>query len=108
MVSRLGLLGLFIFDPEPLTCTWTDPGGISTVEWRLAARDVLGEGTPTLKSTALCKLAALEDRGVEWEWSEGGTRAGRSAAERDRRGGLSGIRAMPPILPTNTEFCKEN
>lgn len=82
---------------------------MSTAECRLAALEVLGEGTQTLRSTALWRLAAREERGVtEWQTSDGGTRAGRSAAERDRRGGLSGMSAMPPMLPTNTEFWKES
>lgn len=42
---------------------------------------------------------------MEWEASDGGTRAGRSAAERERLGGLSGMSAIP-ILPTKTEFWK--
>lgn len=91
-------------DPEPLTCTWTHPGGISTAECKLAARDVLGEGAQTLKSTALWRLAAREDLTVVREPSVGGTRAGRSAADRERLGGLSGISAIPPTLPTKTEF----
>lgn len=59
-------------------------------------------------STALCKLAALEDLAVWWDISDGVMRAGRSAAERDRLGGLSGISAIPPIpmLLTKTEFWK--
>ena len=82
---------------EPLTWTWTEP---CASEWRLAALEVLGDGAQTRRSTALCKLAALEDLGV---WPVSGAKAGRSAADRDLRGGLSGMRAMP-ILPTNTEF----
>lgn len=42
-----------------------------------------------------------------WDRSEGVTRAGRSAAERERRGGLSGMSAIPQTLPTKTEFCKD-
>lgn len=105
IVSRLGLLGLCKFDPDPLTWTCTEPGGISTAECRLAALDALGDG-PTLRSTALCKLAALEDLGVVWLMSDGVMRAGRSAAERERRGGLSGMSAIPPMpmLLTKTEF----
>lgn len=106
IVSLLGLLGLFKLPPDPLTWTCTEPGGISTAEWRLAALEVLGEGTHSLRSTALCRLAALEEREV-CERSEGGIRAGRSAAERERRGGLSGMSAMPQTLPTKTEFCKD-
>ncbi|CAH2048440.1 unnamed protein product, partial [Iphiclides podalirius] len=91
---------------EPLAWTWTEPD-VSTAEWRLAALEVRGEGTQTLRSMALCRLAAREDLGVARDISAGGTNAGRSAADRDRLGGLSGIRAMPPTLPTNTEFCEK-
>lgn len=104
IVSLRGL-GLFRLVAEPLTWTCTKPDGTSTAEWRLAALEVRGEGAQTLRSMALWRLAALDDLGVTREMSAGGTSAGRSAAERDRLGGLSGIRAMPPTLPTNTEFC---
>lgn len=78
---------------------------MSTAECRLAALEVLGDGA-TLISTALCRLAALDDLGVWWDISDGVTRAGISAADRDRLGGLSGISAIPPIpmLLTKTEF----
>lgn len=77
---------------------------MSTAECKLAALEVRGEGTQTRRSTALCRLAAREDRGVTlWDMSKGGTKAGKSAAERERRGGLSGMSAM---LPTKTEFWK--
>lgn len=77
---------------------------MSTAECRLAALEVLGDGAHTLRSTALWRLAALDDLGVWGMWSEGVIKAGRSAAERERLGGLSGMRVIPPILPTNTEF----